>query len=240
MALQGIESISSIEYSQPRAILSWGMCYHSLRHTRSIDVLRFDTQTKLAAFRELFGQACGYGVRKKRPKYSEGRSLLSFNDVINLIACRSSNEQPGTDNLDTNSDNWRSFQRIAGRMRDGIDLAYDADEGVLQVVLRYHKMVVIRDESTFTSLKCIGVASPETLGAVRSTSPDSTCTIIPGMEFMDKTFVMRIVSVTDQEIHARKVYQVLRDLTTARAIDSRIVIYTDIANVNDQSQEMLK
>jgi hypothetical protein len=243
MALHGIESISSIKYSQPRPMLSWGLCYNSLRHTGSLDVLRFDTQSKMAAFREQFGHTCGYGVRKKRPRYSEGRSLLNFNDVINVIACTQSYEQRETDFNTTTSENWQSFQHIAGRMRDGIDLAYDADDGVLQVVIRYRKMVVVRDESTFDSLKHIGVASPETglhIGTTTTTIPDLLSEIIPGMEFLDQSFVMRVISVTDREIHARKAYKVLCDLTTVRAMDSTIAIYTDIlAYVKDQIAEML-
>ena len=246
MALHGIESNSRIKYSHPRTMLSWGLCYNSLRHTGSLDVLRFDTQAKMAAFRDLFGQTCGYGVRKKRPRYSEGRSLLNFNDVINVITCTHSYEQREADfSTASSGENWRSFQRSAGRMRDGIDLAYDADDGVLQVVIRYHKMVVVRDETTFDSLKHIGVASPETLLRAGETDttvlPDlSLSEIIPGMEFLDESFVMTVISVTEREIHARKAYKVLRDLTTVPAMDSTVVIYTDVEYVKDQIAEMLR
>jgi hypothetical protein len=33
-------------------------------------------------------------------------------------------------------------------MQDGIDLAYDADDGILHLVVRSRKMVVSRDETT--------------------------------------------------------------------------------------------
>ena len=130
-------------------------------------------------------------------------------------------------------------------MRDGIDLAHDADDGVLQVVIRYHKMVVVRDETTFDSLKHIGVASPETLLRAGETDttvlPDlSLSEIIPGMEFLDESFVMTVISVTEREIHARKAYKVLRDLTTVPAMDSTVVIYTDVEYVKDQIAEMLR
>ena len=245
-SLHGIESNSRIKYSHQQTMLSWGLCYNSLRHTGSLDVLRFDTLAKMAAFRDLFGQTCGYGVRKKRPRYSEGRSLLNFNDVINVITCTHSNEQRETEFI-TASENWRSFQRTAGRMRDGIDLVYDADDGVLQVVIRYRKMVVVRDETTFDSIKHVGVASPEILlrrgNGTNTTVPlhDSSplSEIIPGMEFMDESFVMTVIDVREREIHARKVYKVCCDSTTVPATDSRVVIYTDIAYVKDLIAEML-
>ena len=74
--------------------LTWVLGYRSLRHTGILDVWRFDSEAKLVAFRELFGQTCGFGVRKKRPKYSESQSLLSINDVINVVSFEP-NEQPG-------------------------------------------------------------------------------------------------------------------------------------------------
>jgi hypothetical protein len=48
-------------------------------------VLRFDTTTNMTAFRKVFGHASGYGVRKKRPRYSKGCALLNKNDVIKVI-----------------------------------------------------------------------------------------------------------------------------------------------------------
>jgi hypothetical protein len=68
MAAEGVESISTVKYSQPRVFLSWGLGYHSSRHTGCLDVLRFDTAKKLDAFRGLFGRMAGYGFRKKRPR----------------------------------------------------------------------------------------------------------------------------------------------------------------------------
>ena len=64
MAAGGVESICNVKYSQPEGFLSWGLVYHSRRHTGYLDVLRFDTAKKLDVFRGLFGRMAGYGVRK--------------------------------------------------------------------------------------------------------------------------------------------------------------------------------
>lgn len=245
MARRGIESMLRVKNSQPRTILSWGLSYQSHRHTGHLDVLRFDTQAKLVAFRDVFGHTSGFGVRKKRPKYSDGRSLLCINDVINVVSCDSDEtQQPQeTDAGGSSSKSWQPFRN--GVMQDGIDLAYDVEDGVLQVVVRYHKVVVNLDQQggTLACLKSIGVAL--TLGGGGDTLPcttvASTASILPpGMEFLDKSFVMRVVSVTASDIRARKVYKVLLDLTTVRSTDTNVVIYTDVSYVLHQIQEMLE
>lgn len=241
MARRGIVSTSHVKNSQPQTILSWGLCYQSLRHTGHLDVLRFDTQTKLVAFREVFGHTSGFGVRKKRPKYSDGRSLLCINDVINVVSCNlDDSQQPQETDTSNSSESWQSFRN--GVMQDGIDLAYDVEDGVLQVVVRYHKVVVNLDQGTLACLKSVGIGL--TLGGSGDTLPSctvaSTASILPGMEFLDKSFVMRVVSVTASEIRARKVYKVLLDLTTMQSTDTSIVIYTDVSYVLHQIQEMLE
>jgi hypothetical protein len=87
MADKGVHSIASVKFSQPRVSLSWGLSYCSHRHTGYLEILRFDTDKKLDVFRSLFGAMTGYGVRKKRPRYSDGPSLLSINDVVNAVVC---------------------------------------------------------------------------------------------------------------------------------------------------------
>jgi hypothetical protein len=178
----------------------------------------------LAAFRALFGMTAGYGVRKKRPKYSDGQSLLNLNDVINVVLCPLQCD-PGV-SMDESDTCARPFQRF-GVMDDGIDLAYDSSEGMLQIVLRYHKLVV-----TSESIQClhsVGVALPVSTIVPRTES--IVTTIIPGMEFMDGLYVMRIISVTDTEIHARQTYKVVHDRRTIRVTDPDVVVYTDVANV---------
>jgi hypothetical protein len=69
METKGIYSISGVRYSQPCSVLSWGLTFYSRPYTGYFDVLRFDTEKKLCAFRALFGTMSGHGVRKKRPKY---------------------------------------------------------------------------------------------------------------------------------------------------------------------------
>jgi hypothetical protein len=63
-----------------------------------MEVLHLDTLEKMEAFHSLLGKTVGYGVRKKRPKYSDGKSLLHINDVINVILCPSSLEGVGSNN----------------------------------------------------------------------------------------------------------------------------------------------
>lgn len=120
MANKGVHSIASVKFSRPRVSLSWGLSYCSHRHTGYLDILRFDTEKKLDVFRSLFGAMAGYGVRKKRPRYSDGRFLLSINDVINAVVCHSDGDDDGVFDDDT-------FQHF-GVTEDGIDLSYDADE----------------------------------------------------------------------------------------------------------------
>lgn len=50
MAAGGVESISTVKYSQPQAFLSWGLVCHSRRRTGCLDVLHFDTAKKLDFF----------------------------------------------------------------------------------------------------------------------------------------------------------------------------------------------
>jgi hypothetical protein len=131
-------------------------------------------------------------------------------------------------------------------VQDGIDLAYDGDDGILQVVIRYHKVVVTADEDSLMRLKNVGVGlafldegrhGATTLPA--PSAPLNHVSILPGMEFLDRSYVMSVVSVTVSEIRARKVYKVLHDLTTVRAIDTGVVVYTDTAYVLNQIKEMV-
>jgi hypothetical protein len=66
---QDIASIPRVRFSQPRPILSWGLMYHCIRESGDLEVLRFDTTSKMNAFCDVFGQTSGYGVRKKGPWY---------------------------------------------------------------------------------------------------------------------------------------------------------------------------
>jgi hypothetical protein len=64
---------SGVKNAQLQTILSWDLCYQSHCQTGYLDeVLRFYTQAKLVAFREVFGHSSGYGIRKKRPKDGDG------------------------------------------------------------------------------------------------------------------------------------------------------------------------
>jgi hypothetical protein len=116
------------------------LCLQSIRHTEHLDDLRFDTEGRLKAFRDLFGHTCGFGVRKKRPRYCNGRSVLHINDVINVVS-HANNQLEEIPEPSASTGNWHSFRNAV--MRDGFDMApYDIDYGVLHLVIRYHKMIV--------------------------------------------------------------------------------------------------
>ena len=243
-----MNSISGVKYSVPRPALSWGLAYHSRPYTGFLDVLRFDTVKKLRAFRALFGTMSGYGVRKVRPKYSDGRSLLCLNDVLNVVVCRDSEgAEEAKDNNDSSSDadscSSHGFQRF-GVTDDGIDLAYDSSDGLLQIVLRYRK-IVVTDESLPSLVGAAGVLKPKQSTSLRAQPPRcqvASTNIVAGMEFIDGLRVMRVQEVCSSEIRAKIVYRI--DDGTARTTKvttSEIIIYNNIAHVVDrQIQQLLE
>lgn len=250
MAVGGVDSISTVKYSQPQGILSWGLSYNSRRRTGYLDVLRFDTETKLDVFRGLFGKMAGYGVRKKRPRYSDGPFLLSINDVVNAVCPSKRNETDDDEQRADSSSVCSVFQRF-GVTEDGIDLAYDSSEGTLQILLRYRKIIVTNE--SLHSLSGAGVCYT---GFVPSDSNEEerTCRddIIPGMEFIDGNYVMQINEVRQRstipsstmEIHAMKVYKILDDVgaggRTTKVHAKEIVVYRDVESVYRKIQEMLE
>ena len=64
---QGIAIMSTVRFCQPRPILGWGLTYHCICEIGNLEVLRFDTSTKIQSFRNIFGSTSGCGVRKKQP-----------------------------------------------------------------------------------------------------------------------------------------------------------------------------
>ena len=209
MANKGVHSTASVKFSRPRVSLSWGLSYCSHRHTGHLDILRFDTDKKLDAFRSLFGAMAGYGVRKKRPRYSDGRFLLSINDVLNAVICRSE----GAD--DDAAPNDETFQRF-GVTEDGIDLCYDADESLVQISMRYRKLVVTNN--SLHLLAGVGVTSSAggTYKPVVGHDADDDSgneevihQIHPGMEFIDGDFIMQVHKVHGSAIHAKRWYKIV-------------------------------
>ena len=183
----------------------------------------------------------GVGIRKRRPKYCDGKSLLNLNDVLNIISCPAddSNDQNGTPDTVDKHDSFKRF----GTIDDGIDLAYDSSEGVLQIVLRYRKMVVT--DTSINTLGSVGVAarSANEAATLDSASVDDEIDIAPGMEFVDSMYVMQIQQVFTNEIHAKRAYRIVDHATkrTLKAVhSSEIVIYTDVVNVHQQIQKMLE
>ncbi len=241
METKGIYSVSGIRYSQPRSVLSWGLAFYSRPYTGYFDVLRFDTEKKLCAFRALFGTMSGHGVRKKRPKYSDERSRLCLNDVLNVVVGRDSSGMED-DNADDNSSSSGSqqFQRF-GVSGDGIDLSYDASDGFLQIVVRYRNVVVTDD--SLPTLIDVGVGALHDVEALHSgtTSPSSCANIAAGMEFIDGTYVMRVQEVCSSEIRATKIYRIdSATRTTTKVTASEVIIYNDVAYVDRQIQQMLE
>jgi hypothetical protein len=110
------------------------------------------------------------------------------------------------------SECWQSFHN--GVTQNGIDLAYDAEDGVLQAVVWYNKKVVKLDQGTLACLKSVGGGLTLGDGNTLPCSVALAASILPGIEFLDNSFVMRVVSVTASERRARKVYKILLDLTT--------------------------
>jgi hypothetical protein len=252
MDRQSLKVTKGLKNTQPQTILSWGLGYRSVRQTTHLEVLRFDSHSKMVSFRKLFGDTCGFGVRKKRPRFSDGTSVLCMNDAINAVYFPSYTPIPGNavQEHDTSADQmnvdstWRSFRN--GVVEDGIDLAYDVDVGILQVVVRYRKVIVSNsaDDGMLACLQGVGVCfGSDDNNAVWShrSSDELLESILPGAEFVDHSFVMRVVSADNStsEIRARKVYKIRHDGTTVRSTDMTIVIYNDINYVSTKIRERI-
>lgn len=233
----GIRSVPTVTYSQPKSVLSWGLTLHSSPYVGTLDVIRFDTQAKMDAFRQLFGIMAGFGVRKRRPKYCDGKALLSLNDVLNVISPLS---QPEDEYV---SESHRPF-KLFGATDDGIDLAYDSAEGILQIILRYRKMVVTN--ASLDSLATVGVVAQQSSDSSRSSSAtiEEMSDITPGMEFMDDMYIMQIQQLFSNKIHAKRVYKIVdhgsETSKTVKIHSSDTVIYTDVVYVYEQIQKMLE
>ena len=226
-------SVSAVTYCKPKAILSWGLTMHSSSYVGSLDVIRIDTREKLEVFRQLFGVMAGFGVRKRRPRYCEGKAVLSINDVLNVIS-------PPL-NCATNASNACGF-RLFGVTGDGIDLAYHASDGVLQITLRYRKMVVTN--SSLASLESVGVANNENLSGGSNSSILGDIAL--GIQFMDDMYVMEVSNVLRNEVHAKQVYKVVhahgleRSRTIKLQSSAQTVIYTDSNYVAQQILKMIE
>ena len=96
-------------------------------------------------------------------------------------------------------ENAGDFQRFVSD--DGIDLAYDISDGVLQIVVRYRKVVVT--DNSLPSLVGVGVRVHRGAAAVASSRTTSAINIVPGMEFIDNLYVMRVQKVCSSEISAK-------------------------------------
>lgn len=198
-------------------------------------MLCFDMAEKLESFCALFGKDSRVRHPQKRPKYSEGQSLLSVNDVLNIVLCPSQGDSASGDD-DESVITLCRFQRL-GVTDDGIDLAYDSLEGTLQIVVHYRKLIVTNE-----SLQClvgVGVTGPTSAAAPAKSIEMSD--IVPGMEFMDSTYVMRIEEVLSTEIRARKVYKIHETTrTTTKVNATEVITYTNIADVYERIQQMLE
>lgn len=233
---KGVVSTCRVAFSEPKSILGWGLAYYCIRANGHLEALRFDTKTKMKAFRDVFGCASGYGVRKKRPRYQEGKSLLNMNDVINVVCCY---DEEGSPQQQENS--GVPFQRFSV-MEDGIDLLYNEHEGILQLVVRYCRVVVTND--SIQSLASIGVGTCTSMvyGSDITTSTTTTGAITPGMDFMDGDYLMRVTSVRANVVNAQRKYKVVGNRSIA--IDScdcdNNIEYTDVFDVRNRIQAMLE
>jgi hypothetical protein len=101
----------------------------------------------------------------------------------------------------------------------------------------------VDDETELACLKRVGVGIRLNAGANEALSTSNAAdSILPGMEFMDNNFVMRVESVTTFKVLARKKYRIRHDLTTVEveAIHASVVVYHDTASVLNKIQEMLE
>ena len=168
--------------------------------------------------------------------------MLNINDVINVVRF------PLDDEVDDGRQDQSAdgiFQRY-GVMEDGIDLVFDANDGVLQVVVRYQKMVVTKESMPF--LTAVGVLfrgddyefHPGNNINSAATPDTSTC-ISTGMEFMDRGYLMRVKAGANDVVYARRTYKLVghRSVRVYGCDNDHIVTYTDIADINNRIQEML-
>ena len=231
---KGIVNVQSVAYSQPRPILSWGLAYKCIRDSGKMEVLRFDTGIKMQAFRQVFGCISGYGVRKKRPRYREGQSLLNLNDVINVV-CFSPDEI-----LDSNHGNDTStspFQRFSV-MEEGIDLLYNANDCILHIVVRYRKVVVTNESIPY--LGDVGVTLHESRWDQDGDVVITTTDIVTGMDFMDGEYLMRVIYVGANVIRARQMYRRVGNRSVSVYGNHEVIEYLNIADIHQRIQEMLE
>ena len=157
-----------------------------------------------------------------------------MNDVLNIIICRNDVEDDvangATAAQDGNHDN--EFKRF---------VTAGSFFGVLQIVLRYRKMIVTN--SSLHNLSSVGVSDHRTnTRATDNELAEEDFEIAPGMEFVDGTHVMQVRRVYANEIHAQRAYKIIVNPTkrTLRSLQStEIVIYTDVAHVQRQIEKML-
>ena len=236
---QGISVVSGVQFCQPRPILGWGLTYHCIRETGNLEILRFDTSAKMKAFRKIFGHTSGYGVRKKRPRYIEGQAMLNLNDVINVVHFSANDEV--NDNNGREHCAGSTFQRY-GVMEDGIDLVYDVNDCVLQVVVRYRKVIVTKESIPF--LRAAGVifrgGGRDDNERSQGKNVNAVATeISSGMEFIDSGYLMRVTSVTGNVVYARKTYRLVGDRSVRVYGSDNDIAYTNIVDINNRIQEML-
>lgn len=167
----------------------------------------------------------GYGLRKKRPRYSDGRFLLSINDVINnALVCHSD----GDDDGEFHDDTFLCF----GVTVDGIDLSYDAHESTVQISLRYRKLIVTND--SLYLLAGVGVTNANS-GHDADESGNGTLIhqIIPGMELIDGIYIARVHEIHGSVIHAKQWYKIV-DSTgrTVRVKALQLMLYRDVEAVH--------
>ena len=163
-----------------------------------------------------------------------------MNDVLNIIICHNVEADVANEAAQDGGSHNNEFKRF-GTADDGIDLEYDSLLGVLQIVLRYRKMIVTN--SSLHNLSSVGVSDHRTnTSATDNELTEEDFEIAPGMEFVDGTHVMQVRRVYANEIHAQRAYKIIVDATkrTLRSLQStEIVIYTDVAHVQRQIEKML-
>jgi hypothetical protein len=113
---------------------------------------------------------CG---RKDLGTGCEGRTLLNMNDVINIVYF----PQIDDDYEEEKHDGDHSWSDDASSMAHVIDLAYDPNNGNLQVVLRYCKLVVTNE--SLAALTSVGVGLRALTEERECTSSAHAMTVAP-------------------------------------------------------------
>lgn len=118
-----------------RQIIYMGAKRKATSVASTTEMIRFETMNHLVAFSKVFGSACVFGIRQRKPKLGTVAHLKA-SEIFNIVAAKEVANAPP--------------QRATAD--DSIDLKFDGR--VLTVVTRYTKYVYNRDTNTGNAENC--------------------------------------------------------------------------------------